>query len=190
MRRWFLALAISVLATLALGLGAPAPAVPQTTLSASQRVPDAELLRWVYVVPFPPDCAAAQQVAAELRVKPTADPSMMHKVLKEYAACLNAPAGQRADALANSVLFGSAAAALLAARREPMPAAVSDAYLSRDTSKRLVDYNGSNFAPDDAPAITRTNAHRMNVDAIALIAALPTGATAAPTAVQTPPSSY
>ncbi|HMD01998.1 MAG TPA: hypothetical protein VKG44_03430 [Candidatus Baltobacteraceae bacterium] len=163
---------LTVLAALTLALPLSAPAATADAISASQNVPTDELLRWVYQGQFPPECGAAQQVAANLRVKPTTDPGTMHKAMMEDIACGNSSFGQLHDGLATRALFGAAAAALLAARGEPMPAAARDAYFARDASRALVDYNRDVIGPADSPSVNRTNAGRLNADAIALLAAL------------------
>src|SRR5271165_1199579 len=166
---------LAALAALALVLPASVLAASSSAMMASQKVPNDEVLRWVYQVPFPVACGAAQRVAAGLRVKPTTDVATMHNAIKEYVACAKSPTGQHVAGLANGAFFGAAAAALLAARQETGQAAATDAFFARDVSQDLINYNRTPMGSSN-PSVVRTNASRINADAVALIGVLGTSA--------------
>jgi hypothetical protein len=163
-------LRLAALAALAAALVPALAAALNNIYSAQQGVTTGELQRFIYAPTFPMVCGDAAQVAAQMRVHPASDPKTMHHVMKVYTACTKTRAAGSNSALWNTALFGAAAAALLAARHEPLPDSLTDAGYAKSWSEALVKFErGYN---SNQPSYYRTGADRMHTDAVALIAAI------------------
>ena len=142
----------------------------RTIYAAQQNVANSELLRWIYNIPFPQQCPAANQAVRDLRFKPSTDVATMQKTITAMKACANTNWAKHNVGLENSAFFAAAAASLIAARQEPPPQALHDAGFARAISSALVKYTQQ---PNEVlPSIYRTNSSRMHADAVALIPAI------------------
>ncbi len=164
----------------------PAVAIAASTVSASQSVTTDELQRFIYQADYPTWCGAAGAAAREMRAKPSTDPKTMHGIMKaNIPECANTSYAQSHPALWTTAVFGAAAAALIAARHETGAQALEDAHHAKTWSGDLA---GFVHTPGPAmmgrpgasttPSMYRTNAGRINRDAIALISALKSSASA------------
>lgn len=146
--------------------------------NANQGVTNTELQRYIYTPNYPTWCGAAGEAAREMRVKPTTDPKTLHAVMKaNITQCADTSWVQQRPAVWNTAVFSAAAAALLAARHEQPAHALRDATLAKNWTQDLVNFthqpNASMPGPGmNLPSQYRTNAGRMNRDAVALISAV------------------
>ncbi len=178
---------LSAAAILTLGALGALPGNATTGTAATQSVTTGELQRYIYQANYPTWCSAAGDAARHMRANPTTDPARLHAVMNaNIDQCANQPAGQRSAPLWNTAVFGAAAAALLAARHEPLPASLRDAKYAQKWSAMIADYQhqpGATSGPGSYnPSMYRTNAGRINRDAVALIAALQAPAAPSPAA--------
>ena len=157
----------------------PVAAWAVTPVTAPQSVTKDELQRFIYEPNYPTWCGDAGQAAREMRVKPTTDPKFLHGVMKaNIPNCANTTYAQQHPALWTTAVFGAAAAALLAARHEGPPQALQDATHAKTWSQDLVNfqrtpgYMATGPGSAETPTMYRTNAGRINKDAVALISAI------------------
>jgi hypothetical protein len=156
----------------------PAVTLAATAVSAPQSVKNSELQRYIYAPNYPTWCGAAHQAAMAMRVKPTTDPKTLHGVMKaNIAECANTSYAKQHPQLWNTAVFAGAAAALLAARHEPPAHAVQDATHAKNWSADLINFTHSPGAGrpgpgNNLPSSYRTDAGRINNDAVALLNAL------------------
>jgi len=150
---------------------AASPVLAATTMYAAQQsVPNDEMLRWIYNIPFPQQCATANQAVRDLRFKPTTDVATMQKTITAMKTCANSNWAKHNVGLQNSAFFAAAAASLIAARQEPPQQALHDASFAKAISAALVKYTQQ---PNEVlPSIYRTNSSRMHADAVALLPAI------------------
>jgi hypothetical protein len=162
----------------------PSFALAVNAVSAPQSVTTDELQRFIYQANYPTWCGQSGQLARELRVKPTTDPKTMHAIMKaNITECANTSYAQSHPTLWTTAVFGAASAALLAARHETGAQALKDANHAKTWSGDLVGFvhqpgPARMGAPGagTTPSMYRTNAGRINRDAIALIDALKSSA--------------
>jgi hypothetical protein len=170
------------LRTIAVFLAAPSVALAVTAYQATQNVTDVELQRYIYEMTFPSWCGDATVAAHDMRVNATTDPQKLHAVMKaDIDHCANTSWVQERPAVWNTAVFSAASAALLAARYEPPAAALPDAASARDWSAIIAGFThqpgaGRPGPGMNMPSMYRTNAGRINKDAIALISAIQSSA--------------
>ena len=174
----------AIIATLAVvplaALAAPTP-TPMSTVpaivTAPQSVTTKELQRYIYAPNYPVWCNTAGQAAREMRVKPTTDPKTMHGIMRaNIVDCAGAPYAQQHPALWNTAVFAASAAALIAARHEAPAQAFQDATHAKNWSADIAGFTyadaGASGLNSSTPSMYRTNAGRINGDAVALLNAI------------------
>jgi len=171
--------AVAILAALV-----PSIAAAVAPISAPQQVATGELQRYIYAPSYPNWCMAAGEAARKMRVKPTTDPNTMHAIMNaNVLQCANTPYARQHATLWNTAIFAASAAALIAARHEPPSQAFQDATHAKNWSATIAGFTradaGASGLNSGTPSMYRTNAGRINSDAIALLAAIQ-AATASP----------
>jgi hypothetical protein len=162
-------------AVAALVMAIPSLTIAATFISAPHGVSNEELQRFIYAPNYPNWCGASGQAAREMRVNPTTDPKTLHGIMRaNIVDCANSSYAQSHQALWNTAVFGAAAAALLAARHEPPAPALRDATHAKNWGADLVKftYQRGTYRASGQPSQYRTDAGRINRDAIALINAI------------------
>jgi hypothetical protein len=175
-------------------LAALAVVTPSFALAAgypyesTQKVPTAELQRYIYQARYPGFCLSADTAARNMRAKPSTDPAAMHAIMTaNIPECANTNFAQSNLPTFTTAIFGAAAAALIAARHEAGPAAIADATHARNWGADLAKMTRDNG--EGTPSMYRTDAGRISRDAIALLAAIeavPAAADAFPAHVSHP----
>jgi hypothetical protein len=165
-------------ALVALAILTPSVAFAAYSFESTQKVPTGELQQYIWQARYPGFCMAAQTAARDFRAKPVTDPDTMHAIMKaNIPECANTNYGQNNLPVFTTAIFAAAAAALIAARHEPASAAIADATHARNWGHDLAIMTRDNG--QGTPSMYRTNAGRINTDAIALLAAINGGAPAA-----------
>jgi hypothetical protein len=151
-----------------------------STASATQRISDGELQRFIYQSRFPVQCGDAGISVTKMRLSPTTTPATLHGMIRTFVDCAKGPWSKNDGALFNKSVFAGAAAALLAARHEHGVAATVDAHNAIQGAHLITSYQHG-VAPGRpsrgtnpyAPSPLITDANRIKSDAQALLATLP-----------------
>jgi hypothetical protein len=166
-------------------------AAAATPVSAPQQVTIGELQRYIYAPSYPTWCYQAGEAARKMRVKPSTDPATMHAIMSaNILNCANTTYAQQHASLWNTAVFAASAAALIAARNEPPAQAYQDATHAKNWSADIAGFTradaGASGLNSSTPSMYRTNAGRINTDAVALLAAIQTAAASAPPSTPAP----